>query len=231
MKKRLLISSVLMSAVLACALGTGTYAWYQAGGGATVKAGTAVSGSISLDKPTLDSTDYIIDLDVTINQIELTSTKTLVLSHYDNSWKTGHRNAADVYVPRDAAGTETYYQVYEVKVTANSDEESNGSELQDLIAASTESWKITFSSPDATGTYNEKASLWTSEDEITTLTAAPGVKDYVEFNVSDLTAEQAVVVGYLVVYIDGAHGPAADGTGNHTADSYSAHITSVSAKV
>ena len=31
MKKRLLISSVLMSAVLACALGTGTYAWYSAG--------------------------------------------------------------------------------------------------------------------------------------------------------------------------------------------------------
>lgn len=30
MKKRLLISSVLMSAVLACALGTGTYAWYTA---------------------------------------------------------------------------------------------------------------------------------------------------------------------------------------------------------
>ena len=30
MKKRLLISSVLMSAVLACALGTGTYAWYSA---------------------------------------------------------------------------------------------------------------------------------------------------------------------------------------------------------
>ena len=33
MKKRLLISSVLMSAVLACALGTGTYAWYTASGG------------------------------------------------------------------------------------------------------------------------------------------------------------------------------------------------------
>lgn len=31
MKKRLLISSVLMSAVLACALGTGTYAWYYVG--------------------------------------------------------------------------------------------------------------------------------------------------------------------------------------------------------
>ena len=33
MKKRLLISSVLMSAVLACALGTGTYAWYKAEAG------------------------------------------------------------------------------------------------------------------------------------------------------------------------------------------------------
>lgn len=42
MKKRLLISSVLMSAVLACALGTGTYAWYEATtAGGAVSANTA----------------------------------------------------------------------------------------------------------------------------------------------------------------------------------------------
>lgn len=41
MKKRLLISSVLMSAVLACALGTGTYAWYEA----TTKGEASVTSS------------------------------------------------------------------------------------------------------------------------------------------------------------------------------------------
>lgn len=46
MKKRLLISSVLMSAVLACALGTGTYAWYAATEGSFVK-GTLDSATIS----------------------------------------------------------------------------------------------------------------------------------------------------------------------------------------
>lgn len=46
MKKRLLISSALMTAVLACALGTGTYAWYQAGAAATAVAGTAATGSV-----------------------------------------------------------------------------------------------------------------------------------------------------------------------------------------
>ena len=43
MKKRLLITSTLMAAVLACALGTGTYAWYEATKGSTTlaTAGTA----------------------------------------------------------------------------------------------------------------------------------------------------------------------------------------------
>lgn len=48
MKKRLLISSVLMSAVLACALGTGTYAWYAASGaGGSISADAYTSGTIS----------------------------------------------------------------------------------------------------------------------------------------------------------------------------------------
>ena len=46
MKKRLLISSVLMSAVLACALGTGTYAWYQATDAGKTIAAAAKSGNI-----------------------------------------------------------------------------------------------------------------------------------------------------------------------------------------
>lgn len=46
MKKRLLISSVLMSAVLACALGTGTYAWYSATGEKTVSYSAATPGQI-----------------------------------------------------------------------------------------------------------------------------------------------------------------------------------------
>lgn len=46
MKKRLLISSVLMSAVLACALGTGTYAWYEATAG-SIGYGTTTAANIS----------------------------------------------------------------------------------------------------------------------------------------------------------------------------------------
>ena len=47
MKKRLLISSVLMSAVLACALGTGTYAWYAASTEGTVSVTETTGGSIT----------------------------------------------------------------------------------------------------------------------------------------------------------------------------------------
>ena len=51
MKKRLLISSVLMSAVLACALGTGTYAWYQTNVSGTLGA-TSSQGEVSTSSQT-----------------------------------------------------------------------------------------------------------------------------------------------------------------------------------
>ena len=60
MKKRLLISSVLMSAVLACALGTGTYAWYQADrAGDTVSKATGTSALIETESEglTVGATD------------------------------------------------------------------------------------------------------------------------------------------------------------------------------
>jgi hypothetical protein len=53
MKKRLLISSVLMSAVLACALGTGTYAWYEATLKSSVSA-TQSTAEISTSSQTHD---------------------------------------------------------------------------------------------------------------------------------------------------------------------------------
>lgn len=60
MKKRLLITSTLMAAVLACALGTGTYAWYSVTAGGSLNAtadgtveasinGTYDAGEVSLD--------------------------------------------------------------------------------------------------------------------------------------------------------------------------------------
>ena len=52
MKKRLLISSALMTAVLACALGTGTYAWYSATNQATVSA--AKGANIATTKPNIN---------------------------------------------------------------------------------------------------------------------------------------------------------------------------------
>lgn len=71
MKKRLLISSVLMSAVLACALGTGTYAWYQVSNDSPASA-TPVSGSVGTIAPsvTIDALTFTISLsgsDVTNN--------------------------------------------------------------------------------------------------------------------------------------------------------------------
>lgn len=57
MKKRLLISSVLMSAVLACALGTGTYAWYQVSTGGLTEA--TKTGSVGTQiSTTVDASDF-----------------------------------------------------------------------------------------------------------------------------------------------------------------------------
>lgn len=75
MKKRLLISSVLMSAVLACALGTGTYAWYSATSNASASVGTNTTGDLSAAGSTIAAGSYTINLGVSLAK------STLELSH------------------------------------------------------------------------------------------------------------------------------------------------------
>ncbi len=72
MKKRLLITSALMTAVLGASLATGTYAWYQVSNNSTPTA-TAVSGSVGTLAPsvTIDALTFTISLsgtDVTENE-------------------------------------------------------------------------------------------------------------------------------------------------------------------
>ena len=76
MKKRLLISSALMTAVLACALGTGTYAWYEASrAGDTLSKATGVgSAQISTSSQSLSvgATDTKVTLSFTAASVNAT---------------------------------------------------------------------------------------------------------------------------------------------------------------
>ena len=64
MKKRILISSVLMSAVLACALGTGTYAWYVAGAGAMQTATATATVTTAKDNTvSVGNLKFVLSLD------------------------------------------------------------------------------------------------------------------------------------------------------------------------
>ena len=73
MKKRLLISSVLMSAVLACALGTGTYAWYQAGS-AGIASGTHTNAEIGTtdNSVSIDAITFTVTATPVNNEIAYT---------------------------------------------------------------------------------------------------------------------------------------------------------------
>ena len=66
MKKRLLISSVLMSAVLACALGTGTYAWYAASGGAGASVNSTGTTTGTLETASAAGTIGAYELSITV---------------------------------------------------------------------------------------------------------------------------------------------------------------------
>ena len=74
MKKRLLISSALMTAVLACALGTGTYAWYQATAG-SIGYGTTAAANISTSEGTytLDGETVALKFGTVSNPTELSN--------------------------------------------------------------------------------------------------------------------------------------------------------------
>lgn len=78
MKKRLIITSALMTAVLGASLATGTYAWYQASGNATIK---AVSSDTVLTIPEASiSTAGEFELTVTVTPL---SAAALQLSEYN----------------------------------------------------------------------------------------------------------------------------------------------------
>lgn len=77
MKKRLLITSALMTAVLGASLATGTYAWYQASGTATTN--TVKSTDVSVSKPTIE-VGGIYELEVSVE--EVTEKSALQLTEY-----------------------------------------------------------------------------------------------------------------------------------------------------
>lgn len=235
MKKRLLISSVLMSAVLACALGTGTYAWYKADSSTNITAGTTAKGDISVSGPAaVSSGAYGVTISAGLEETAASKDLVPVLSQYDSAWKTGYLNANDVFVPVEI-GSNVFYKVYEVKVTAtpsaNNLDSLQLAELQGLITASTESWKVTFTA-DVAGTYdevayNEQATIWTALPSAAPAknTTAPGENTPLSFNVSALTLDTPYTIGYVCVYIDGSDGTHTTGT------TYKAHVSSTITKV
>lgn len=78
MKKRLLITSALMTAVLGASLATGTYAWYQASGTATIKSVTA-NGTVSTPTATIDQGGEF-ELSLEAKEVASTTGKDLQLS-------------------------------------------------------------------------------------------------------------------------------------------------------
>ncbi|MBE6143557.1 MAG: hypothetical protein E7177_06205 [Erysipelotrichaceae bacterium] len=215
MKKRLLISSVLMSAVLACALGTGTYAWYSASaGGATVQA-TGADGKVSVADPNVTTSSMGYSIVTTLEEVD-TVGKTLVLSHYgklngtgEDRWYSAYTDAAGQdkeYVLNQNQKNETYYRLYSVKITGTLDQNADRNEFEAIVEGT---YSITFASE--AGTYEEGAYVANYAASMFTLpnknSIVPGQtpSNTLEYDVKELatTDDDEKIIGYLVVYLDG----------------------------
>ncbi len=217
MKKRLLISSVLMSAVLACALGTGTYAWYSAVGSLDgTAADVTMNGDVSVTGPTGSASSLGYTVTATVTEHANTEGKTLILSDYEESaWVSKYNVAGGETRTHVATATEVYYKIYEVKVSGEMTGNDTNNEFDDLLAASEEVYTITFASEKGENT--QAASFWTVGG--TTAPTANNVaydssKTTLSIDLKDV-GSTPTTIGYLCVFIDGS---VADHTGTVTAE-------------
>ena len=212
MKKRLLISSVLMSAVLACALGTGTYAWYSAtGNAANISAGATIKGDVSLTAPELTASDHGFSIAASMEEVADTKEKDLLLAAYESSaWVSKYNvtGGTRTYTPKS---DETYYRVYKVSVTGSYDGDD---ETEFKAMTHSKTYTITFASgtaqvdPDGVPasddewTPTQAASFWTQG---TSAVTAPDDETTLSCSVDTLVAAvgYSMDIGYLVVYVDG----------------------------
>ena len=70
MKKRLIITSALMTCLLGASLATGTYAWYQATAAATVTP-VATNAGVGTAASTLSDVNYEVSVTYTANEGKL----------------------------------------------------------------------------------------------------------------------------------------------------------------
>ena len=226
MKKRLLISSVLMSAVLACALGTGTYAWYRASATINPSASAVTGADLSVSGPkdsTVDS--YGVTLSATLTEV---SDGDLILSHYNNDqeegtdgWISGYYKADGTTFVSHGASTiegqeEVYFKVYKVVLTVAKEANADADEVNYLLSQSNATYTLTFSSDttevdpnseveDDEWTPTHVATIWTVSGETQpTSTAAPGSNNPLSMDLEDMADGQTYTLGYVCVYVEGA---------------------------
>ena len=193
MKKRLFITSALMTAVMAASLATGTYAWYAAGGTGGIKS-TEAKGVIATVDPTITTEG----VEVTATLAEVTPNSKLCLAELvGGAYKTYYLNSNNVeveYTRTDSVAS----KAYEVKVTI-----TNMDNVSTLLG---QTITISVTADDAGAEGAKRTKVWVSDSKNALADDAVYVeKTSVEYTFPTVSAEvnKTTVVAYVAVYVDG----------------------------
>lgn len=207
MKKRLFITSALMTAVMAASLATGTYAWYQASGSGGVFATSASTENLVTASPNINLTGNV---DVVASLEEVTNSK-LCLSEWvagENKYKTYYLNSAldEVEYTRTtgAVAAKAYKIKVKVKTVSNAkitnDEQFNFAVSQLLNA----SLKITVASTQ--GRAHPFLSATALADEADYVPTPNGITINLSSSINDygtFSDPKDMVIGYVAIWVDG----------------------------
>ena len=231
MKKRLFITSALMTAVMAASLATGTYAWYSAnteGGGVQASAqnlNTAtVNPTISLGK---------VSLDVNLTEVDATSELTFATptgGAYNQNWSSFYLNKSNEKVEfpltsgKASAGDKhlVYSKAYKVSVSVKvsditGDDKAKQQEFNNRVASLVGTY-ISISVKDTAEVDDTRVHEWVvstqdtspnntladdapRSNNATSLYNLPAVTD----GFGTLTAPKSIEVAYVAVYVEGEH--------------------------
>ena len=222
MKKRLFITSALMTAVMAASLATGTYAWYAAGGTGGIKSTTA-NGEVATVNPDIN---LVGNVEVTAKVDAVNKDSTLCLAELvsnplgadlKRNYKTYYLNKSNEEVEYTRSGNAVASKAYTVSVTipngptdpvvGNRNAELYAKNVSSLLGKT-----ITISVAAAEGA--TRAKVWASDSKNAlkdedAYTVKPNVS-YTFPNVSEQVTE-TTVVAYVAVYVEGNHESGSEG--------------------
>ena len=222
MKKRLFITSALMTAVMAASLATGTYAWYQASGTGGITT-TEAHGTVATVDPTINLEGNIA---VTATVAEVSPGSQLCLAEWvpgvgeaKGTFKTYYLNSNKEEVQYDyTKKSQVVSKAYAVSVTIPKGEHDKSPDAieyaKNVSALLGQTITITVTADDAGAEGAKRTKVWASPKG----TALVDNCDFSDtfsvpytFPSASASVSETTVVAYVAVYVDGNHESGSEG--------------------